>query len=379
MDELADLFELMHGAPESFRTLRAVIRDRSDYEPSRRAWADRLEEADPEEWAAYVAEGGSAGQGSCWCDCDYVTKLWIERPDRLREETEMYGGRLEIRRGGQCWSPEGTACGVPGTVSCSVYGDLFDPLPLVPVVHLEVVEEVALAGRAGIRLRALPRELDDLAASFSWLSHARSDEGELVVDRERGIVLRKATMLDGEPVEVVELTELELDAPLDPELFEPVLVDEPACVAPGRKHLGQLTVEQAAAHVPFTVFVFPAIWPRANLHVTLLGEMVWLTYSDFDGVREGSAARQVSVRQQGRPHETSMPERTARIDLDGAEALAWVGAAGLADGKVSFPRHLRFARGGTHLELEARGVGREELLALARSLVPARTETPRLG
>src|SRR5438128_2318388 len=61
MGELADLFELMHGAPESFRTLRAAIRDRRDYEPSRRSRAERFEESDPEGWAAYVAEGGYAG------------------------------------------------------------------------------------------------------------------------------------------------------------------------------------------------------------------------------------------------------------------------------------------------------------------------------
>ena len=41
--KLADLFELMHSAPESFRTLRAVIRTTSNYEPLRRAQAREFE------------------------------------------------------------------------------------------------------------------------------------------------------------------------------------------------------------------------------------------------------------------------------------------------------------------------------------------------
>ncbi len=46
--ELADLFELMHGAPESFRTLRATIGTWSDVELGARAGERWLEQVEPE-------------------------------------------------------------------------------------------------------------------------------------------------------------------------------------------------------------------------------------------------------------------------------------------------------------------------------------------
>jgi hypothetical protein len=43
--ELADLFELMHGAPESFRTLLGTVRRWHDHEVDRRAdarWTEQV-------------------------------------------------------------------------------------------------------------------------------------------------------------------------------------------------------------------------------------------------------------------------------------------------------------------------------------------------
>jgi hypothetical protein len=364
LGELAELFELMHGAPESFRTLRAVIRDSIDHEPVRRRHAQQLEEADAEGWAAYLAEGGGPDCEPCWSDSDHTTSLWIQQPDLLREESLT-----------RTWEPLRVETNAGPTHS--LYSNLLDPLALVPFVHLEPDGEETVAGRDGVCLRALPRQLDRLASTLSWLSNA--DEGELVVDRERGILLRMTTALESDPVQVAEMTELELDLPLDAELFIP---SPPAEVEPSTRvgvTAGLVTVEQAAAQVPFTVFVPPVIWPRARLNVTLMGE-VWLGYSDFEGVQSGSAARDLSIRQSAHPHETWVPDEPVRVDLDGIEGLAWVGAASLTDGKVSFPRFLRFVRGGTHLEFHSQGrVEREELMGLARSLVPVRSESPRLG
>lgn len=363
--ELAELFELMHGAPESFRTLHAVIRDSIDYEPVRRLHARQLEEADPEGWAAYLAEGGGPDCESCWSDSDHTTSLWIQRPDLLREESLT-----------RTWEPLRVETNVGPTRS--LYSNLLDPLALVPFVHLESDGEETVAGRDGVCLRAVPRQLGQVASSLSWLSNA--DEGELVVDRERGILLRMTTALEGDPVQATEMTELELDPPLDAALFMPLPLREVEPSPGDGVTAGPVTVEQAAAQVPFTVFVSPVIWPRAQLNVSLMGGEVWLSYSDFEGVQSGSAARSLSIRQSAHPPEYWMSERPARIDLDGIEALAWVGAASLTDGKISFPRFLRFVREGTHLEFHSQGgVEREELFGLARSLVPAPSAPPRFA
>ena len=110
----------------------------------------------------------------------------------------------------------------------------------------------------------------------------------------------------------------------------------------------------------FTVFALPVIWPRAQLDVSMLGGSVWVTYSDWEGVKSGSPARTIWFTQYGDPQNTWIPERPDWIELDGVEALAWVGGATLTEGRVSFPRSARLVREGTHIELTAEGVGTQE-------------------
>ena len=157
--ELADLFELMHGAPDSFRTLRAVIRTTSDYEPLRSAQAREFEEADPDGWAAYVAEGGESGRGCCWFDCDYTTTLWIESPSAIREESDLPGDEVRVTRdAGQHPAP-------------SAYPDLSRPLVLVPAVSTSKLTvrtslriEMAFGSRASAHVGRSHRAL--LAVEF---------------------------------------------------------------------------------------------------------------------------------------------------------------------------------------------------------------------
>jgi hypothetical protein len=55
----------------------------------------------------------------------------------------------------------------------------------------------------------------------SLLAHAGlgGDEHRFVVDAEHGFVVRRAALIDGEPWSITELTELEVDEPIDPALF----------------------------------------------------------------------------------------------------------------------------------------------------------------
>ena len=83
------------------------------------------------------------------------------------------------------------------------------------------------------------------------------------MDGALGILLRKTILLEGEPVSTVEITELELDIPLDPSLWVPPPTPELYQLDQPRAPMGTLAVEEAAEQLPFTVFVLPVIWPRA--------------------------------------------------------------------------------------------------------------------
>jgi hypothetical protein len=361
MGELAELFELMHGAPVSFRTLRAVIRDWGDYEPSRRARAELFEQADPEGWAAYVAEGGTADDGS-WCDSEGWTRLWIDRADRIREEIEGWAGEVRV------------ATDAGASPRPSAYADLLDPLVFAPALNLEIVGGETVAGRSGLCVRGEPREPDGVAEYFSPLRDSGADQAELVVDRERGFLLRKTCLLGDEPVETVEFTELELDAPLDAELFVPPSVDalpsvEEATVQRERVS-SHLSIEEAAALVPFTLFVLPAVWPRAQMSIVGSSEGISVSYIDSEA--EDGEYASLSLRESVFQQAVEPPAGSRCVDLDGVRAFAWVGGASLSGPRLRFARYLSFVRDGTEIELQANGLGRDEFFALARSLEPAR-------
>src|SRR5437764_2855182 len=272
MGELADLFELMHGAPESFRTLRAVIHSWHDNNLSQEGWLREIRLADPDGWAAYAEATGREDVPGDEPDSESVTKLWIERGGRHREDCDRPARRTIWDGRTHFWYHEFIGVSESEEAPPLPQAELLDPLTLVPELQLEIVGEATVAGRSGIRLRALRTEGEGPQPNFT--SMGRADEGELIVDRERGFLLRLEWLLDDRPLAITELTELELDG------------------------------------------------------------------------------------------------RAARI---------WLEEPGLSGGHVSAGTRIRLERDGTHMEVHASGLERDELLALVASLVPARTELPRLS
>jgi hypothetical protein len=85
----------------------------------------------------------------------------------------------------------------------------FDPNVIIPELWLEPLEEVTVAGRSGVRVRGSRR-----GTSHDYMVlPTQSDEWELVVDLERGILLRLAAVKDGVESHVFQIMEIVFNEP----------------------------------------------------------------------------------------------------------------------------------------------------------------------
>jgi outer membrane lipoprotein-sorting protein len=223
--ELGDVLLLMRGARDSFRTLKATLRQWEDYDRSRLA-AERYA-ATPEGQAEGLHEQVDGEEAAPSPGrLENVLRLWLERPDRLREERQRSDGALEIGvLHGQRWwryDPEwGLDSNEDEPAVGSGIGDstrhLLDPAPLLAELSLEPAGRTRLAGRPAIRLRARRRR-----SGFSFgLIHLdrEAEEYEFLIDAERGIVLREAALFEGEEYHVREMLEVVFDDEISPQTF----------------------------------------------------------------------------------------------------------------------------------------------------------------
>ena len=78
-------------------------------------------------------------------------------------------------------------------------------------------EGVSWAGRDAFRLRGVPVEEWDYPPEPLWWG---ADEYEVIVDAERGVLLRLASRLGGEDIDALEVKEIRLDEPFGDEVLE---------------------------------------------------------------------------------------------------------------------------------------------------------------
>jgi hypothetical protein len=219
MGELGEALILMHGARDRFKTVRALIRERVDGHLAARAverfaaspegraagfdedFADRADDRDPR-----VREG--------------LLRLWLEMPDLVREETEgdFWGGSgISIRDGRRWWSHhpgEGVHSNEDDLTVGADIGEraepLLDPAPLLGALRFEPRGEVEIAGREALALTATSRPGVDLDFTLGQLPLG-AEAYDLAVDRERGILLRAASLVDGAEFALVEMLEVAFD------------------------------------------------------------------------------------------------------------------------------------------------------------------------
>ena len=347
---------------------------------------------------ARVATAGVLGGDGNEDDSDRTSEafesVWLERPARLRIECQVGEAvQTTVRDGSRQWfySPWSGASEseADGSAYEGMLTPLLRPLPAMAALgKLELVGEAVVAGREGVRISALPR-VNTASVTLIAPGEPSGDEVEFVLDRERGLVLRRESRLEGEPFRVLEFTELELDQPLDQQVF--VFSPPPGEHVRTREEVaaeqtGFRTLEQVAAHASFTVYVPGMIWPRATMHVhhmprrerMQLDERVWLTY--FDTVAGPFVSgRHLSLMERAPEAELLPDGEWELVELDGVEAFVGTPTElpfQSSERGVETPLIVRMVREGTQIEIQAWGLERTELLGLARSLEPARTGPP---
>ena len=385
MTEIDRVFELMHGANRSFRTVRAIIRVWRDEEVHQRAFERHFEQMQQDQGGRSgisVMVGVSESGESEPKETEETLRLWIEQPWRRREETEGRSSRLTVSDGEKTWSyaPEW------GAMEHEDVGDaggeasfLFEPAGLLPGLALKALEETQWVGRPVIRVRARPHA----RVHDTFLSHAPgADEHELLVDAERGVLLRTTSHFEGSVFAITEVTEIAFDEVLDPKIFtfeppEGETIRRPEDL--GMDH--DVTIEQAAERASFRVWVASDL-PRAEgtrfrpdwevevlyqpgLERPRMPEMV-VMFCHHDTLG--------SVTIHERAAETALEARPPweSLELDGVRVLVLEPSSQ----RLPVPTQVRLQREGTEIDISSAEVDRDSLIAVARSLVPAPTGPP---
>jgi hypothetical protein len=222
--ELASLLELLYSATDRSRTVHATVHRVSYQARERDLLKARDLYRDP---PPIPPEEGSWGQPSNIVEA--TTQLWAARPDRLRWESTFSGDGTNERTSigvkdrelywqrfadGEVHTNEGREESHTMTTGEEL---LLDPSPLLGAYTFEIRGATSLLDRAGCSVAASRR--------FGAHTHAfgrLSDELALVVDEQRGVLLRVAVVVDGEELSCSEMLEVAFDEYIAPDLFSPL-------------------------------------------------------------------------------------------------------------------------------------------------------------
>jgi hypothetical protein len=378
VSDLADLLELMHTSARRWQTIRA-----SGWEwrhPVRtRLASERLIPRDRSRAVTLV--GRSEGQPEPEEVRD-EWRLWLAQPDKVRTEFIVEDETVTAVIVGDTWWSWSPSRGVTTNQGDPHHSHgrgpgvgLIDPASILPAVDLALAGRATLIGRPVLEVLATPTPLDENDEEASDWAHAAfdlgagADEYALVLDAERGILLRSEARIGGQPFRVIEMETVAFDEELGEDVFAPPSDRdiEPAWIP------RMVSVTDLPGVVPFTVFV-PERPPFGPGHVEIdppdhrfgMPEQIHI---DFASNFVGEDDRQFWLVESAEP-------------LPRSGAVEWREADGLRfaeDRDIDPPlRIVQVERLGTHIELRSYYVEMEELLDLARSLVPLREEPPSL-
>jgi hypothetical protein len=222
--EFAALLELLYSATERSRTVRATVHRVTYQARELDLLRARGMYRDP---PLIPPEEGSWGQPAEVFEA--TTHLWAAHPYWLRWETtftsDAEGERISIgvKERELFWSRFGdgeihTNEGRENRGTMTIDEELLlDPSPLLGTYTFEVGGATTFLDRAAWAVVASRR--------FATQTHAfgrLSDQLSLLVDDERGILLRVAVVVDEEEISHTQVTEVVFDEPVPPDRFCPL-------------------------------------------------------------------------------------------------------------------------------------------------------------
>jgi hypothetical protein len=366
VSELGDVLELLHGARSRYRTVRIDARERRRYRLQSEAY-----ERGRRELSGDVVGTIYGGPVDVPEEGEATIRGWFEQPNRFREERVENGREfLILGDGDRFWTsgpdwPTVVQDGSGWLLANPSLRVLLDPAGLLPLLELEVRGRTTAAGRASLDCHGTPRH----GAAFDGPLPLGATEHELLVDAERGVLLRLVSLLDGVPFDTIEVTAAAFDEPLDGSLFryDPSPGEEvlrPQDVSPGEP----VSVEEAAARASFTVLVPGSLGRGWHTHVLYVAGRDRIAETVHISLYRDVGTNSASLRQTAPPFES--------WQLNGTEVREQEGTTL----RVSYEGYARVLveREGTCVELNSQTYTTAELAELALTLVPAAKQRPPL-
>ena len=366
----------MHGARGRVSTVRATVRMWNHVARTHESMSRR----------GTVVRYGPLAEEVEEREC--VVRVWLAPPDRAREERD--GEAFSVRRGRLWWSYDprnGARSNEDHPEVGSGVGDevwwLVNPAPIIGLLDYDEFARGHRAGRETIEVRAVPR-----ADSDNWplvrIAGEGADDMQLSIDAEHGALLRIELRLGEQPYAIYEVLDVAFGEPFADEVFEftPPPGEEVRPVLDEGHIQRNLTIEQAVALAPFTVWIaaqLPGGWKsevafaaenerppiapsvhldyrgRDGLHSVHVVELAADQAGDYEEYEPGGAGPWRQVERDGRTIEIRDP------------AESWQ------------PAQLRAELDGTRILMHSNDIAADSLADLASDLVPAPSEPPDLG
>lgn len=242
-----EVLKLMRSAPERYESVRALLRYRGDgtaikalrerffrSEAYRRTYGDA---PDPTRPIRHPEPDGPFG---------WRCRVWRVDDHRWRQELELPDGGVDISASTGRMRLRGTPEGPPGTseqwqrrvggasreedpdwiwLATDTFWTMypFDPDGGTPLtleleeMDLRVEGALRWAGREAVRLVGAPVEELEYAPEPLWWG---ADEYEVVVDAERGVLLRTASRIAGADIDALEVEEIHFDERFPDDVFD---------------------------------------------------------------------------------------------------------------------------------------------------------------
>jgi outer membrane lipoprotein-sorting protein len=370
VSELGEVLELMHTSEGRWSSLHAEGREWRDSALNLEAFMRMVERRRPGSVARF---GDSSHEAEEPEEVESAWRLWMEGTDRIRAEFSVGHGEMVIAvvdgKTWWSWSPSSGALTNEGSENAETGlgpgTDLVHPAAILPAVDLEVRGRTTKLGRSAYEVLAVPTTGNDDEEDFGLLHGIGSgaEEYELLVDAERGVLLRTVARLHGRPFLILEMDEVAFDEELPADTF--TLVPPTGVAFEALPRTRSLLLEELPGAVGFTVLVPERALDDAQVDVTIepalprygVPEYADITYATFP--RDASPTS-LSLRESAEP--MPMPEETKWRDIEGL----MVGE----DRHTSPPTiRVRLEVRGTHVELSSPDVSVEQLFRMVRSLV----------